>query len=78
MIPRVYEHAMKTGLEITGPPVFICHEMTMEEVENAMKNSCTDLEIALPVTGDIRQTGEIKRYEIPGGKMAKIMHAPSE
>ncbi len=74
LIPKIFEHAVSTGLEITGPPIFLCHELSMDEVNRAMKNDDADLEVALPVVGDIRETDEIKHYELPGVKMIKTIH----
>jgi AraC family transcriptional regulator len=58
----------------SGPPVFVCHESTVEEVEKANKDGSADVEVAVPVSKKIKGSGEIKNYELPGGKMAKIVY----
>jgi len=58
----------------SGPPVFVCHEMSPEEAEKANKDGTADVEIAMPVSKKIKAAGEIKYYELPGGKMAKIVY----
>ncbi|MFZ2455046.1 MAG: GyrI-like domain-containing protein [Candidatus Altiarchaeia archaeon] len=58
----------------SGPPVFVCHESSPEEVEKANKEGTADVEVAIPVSKKIKGSKEIKNYELPGGKMAKIVH----
>jgi len=74
MIHKVYEFAEGRGIHIQGPPIFVCHEKTTEEVMKAYKTGNADVEIVWPITGRIEDTEEIKCYELPGGKMAKIVH----
>jgi effector-binding domain-containing protein len=65
---------MANGMEITGPPIFLCHEQTMQAVEEAMKNNNADLEVAIPVSGKIVESDVMKNYELPGVKMVKTLH----
>lgn len=58
----------------SGPPVFICHELTPEEVEKANKDGSADVEVAIPLSKNLEGSGDIKSYTLPGGKMAKIVH----
>jgi len=74
LIPKMFEHAIANGLEITGPPIFLCHELTMEEVERAVRENSADLEVALPVSGNVRETDEISSYVLPRVKMVKTVH----
>lgn len=74
LIPKIFEHAMGNSYRITGPPISLCHELTMKDVERAMKNNDADLEVALPVSGDIKETDEIRYYELPKVKMVKTIH----
>jgi effector-binding domain-containing protein len=74
LIPKLFEHVMSSEMEVTGPPVFLCHELTMDAVEEAMKNNNADLEVAIPVAGNIVETDEIKHYELPRVKMVKTIH----
>ena len=59
---------------MVGPPIFICHEVTAEEAIEADKKKNADLEVAIPILQKVDGNDKIKSYELPGGKMAKIVH----
>ena len=48
--------------------------MTVEESKKADEEGNADVTVAVPVSGKVEGTDEIKCYELPGGKMAKIVH----
>lgn len=74
MLPKIAEYAIKNDIQITGHPLFVCHEKTPEEVMEADKAGNADVEVAFPVSKAVEGTEDIKSYELPGGKMAKIIH----
>ena len=74
MLPHLSEFAVGRGMQIQGPPIFVCHEITPEKVMEADEAGNADVEVAIPVAGTVEETEEIKAYELPGGKMAKIIH----
>lgn len=76
MFPRIFEFVFRKNIQIAGYPIFLCHEITFEEVEKADKEENADIEVAVPVAGIVEFTDneEIQLYELPGGKMAKIIH----
>jgi effector-binding domain-containing protein len=74
MIRGLYQYAMAIGLKPLGPPVFVCHEAGMEEAMKADNEENADLEVVVPVEGEVEDTEEVKFYELPGGTMAKITH----
>lgn len=76
MLPGVFEFAFSKNVQIAGYPVFLCHEITPEEVQKADNDGNADIEVAVPISGSVEITGneEIREYELPGGKMAKIVH----
>jgi effector-binding domain-containing protein len=74
VLPELFKYVFSNGLQMTGPPVYLCHELSMEEVERAMKEGNADLEVVIPVAGKVVEKGDIKAYKIPGGKMAKVVH----
>jgi effector-binding domain-containing protein len=74
LIPKIYEYAGSKGAQFTGPPVFLCHEITAEKAMEADKNGTANIEVAAPIASNIPETDEITCYTIPGGKMAKTMH----
>lgn len=59
---------------IAGPPVFICHETSPESVKEANENGTAVIEVAWPVMGTVKGSGEITAYELPGGKMVHAIH----
>ena len=74
MLPEVWQFAVEGGIQIEGPPIFVFHEMTDEAAKKADAEGNADIEVAVPVSGKVEVTGEIECYELPGGKMAKIIH----
>jgi effector-binding domain-containing protein len=48
--------------------------MTDAAAKTADAEGNADIEVAVPVFGKVEGTDEIKCYELPGGKMAKIIH----
>ena len=74
LLPQLFELAASQGAEFTGPPVFVCHEITVEEVMKAQQQGTADIELAIPIADEIEETDEIKCYTLQGGKMAKIIH----
>jgi hypothetical protein len=42
---KVYEYSIKKKLVITGPPIFICHEISPEVVMEANEKGTTVIEI---------------------------------
>ncbi|UCF12358.1 MAG: GyrI-like domain-containing protein [Thermoplasmatales archaeon] len=74
MLPKLYEFAASHGAEFTGPPVFVCHERTVDDVMKADQEGKADIEIAFPIIQEIEETEEIKCYELQGSTMAKIIH----
>jgi len=74
LIPKVFGYAGSKGAQILGPPTFICHETTGEEAQLADSEGTAELEIVCPVAARVEDTEDIKCYELPGGKMSKIVH----
>jgi len=74
LLPELFQKMTSAGIKMAGPPMYICHEMTMEEVERAMKENNADLEVAIPVAGRIPARSDLKPNTLPGAKMAKIVH----
>jgi effector-binding domain-containing protein len=74
LIPQICQFASQNGIQMIGPPMFICHETTTEEAMKADKEGTADVEVAVPIAQVIKVTEEIKCYELPRAKMAKIIH----
>jgi AraC family transcriptional regulator len=74
MIPQLCQFAAQNGVQMIGPPLFICHEMSAEEAVKADKENNADVEVAVPIAQRGKETEEITCYELPSAKMAKIIH----
>ena len=74
MIGEICQYAVDNNIPIQDMPTFICHEMTPEEVMKANEEGSADVEVAVPISERVAGTDAIKCYELPGGKMAKIVH----
>lgn len=74
IIQSLFEFAASKNIELAGPPIFICHEETVNEAMEADRNKNADLELAIPISGKVEETEDFKCYEMPGGKMAKTVH----
>src|SRR4030042_2516196 len=74
LLLRVYEYTVKKKMVITGPPVFVCHEISPEAVMEANEKGTATVEVVWPVFGIVKGTKEMKVFELPGGKMAHTIH----
>lgn len=78
MIPELlmalWEHIEKNGLTCAGAPAFICHEISPDAVKEANSKGTAVIEVAWPVTGPAKESGDIRVYELPGGKMVRTVH----
>ena len=75
MLQQLFPYIMKFGNDVcSGPPMFICHETCVEEVMEADKTGSADVEVIVPISRDIDETEEMKIYDLPSGKMAKLIH----
>ena len=74
MIPQICQFAAQNGIQMIGPPMYICHEPSVEEAEKADKENNADVEVVVPIAQRGKETEEITCYELPAAKMAKILH----
>jgi effector-binding domain-containing protein len=76
ILPKLFEFIFSKNIQIAGSPIYICHETSPEEVQKADKDGNADIEVAVPISGSSGISGnkEIQEYELPGGKMARIIH----
>ena len=49
MIPEICQFAAQNGIEMIGPPMYICHETNVEEATKADKEGNADVEVAVPI-----------------------------
>jgi len=74
LIGKLCAHAAAKNIAMTGAPVFVCHEASAAAAAEAQKNASADVEVAIPINTKTEDIDDIKCYEIPGGKVAKIIH----
>jgi AraC family transcriptional regulator len=74
MILEICEFATENGIQMIGPPMYICRETSAEEAVRADRECNADVEVLVPILKRGKETEEISCYELPGAKMAKIMH----
>ena len=74
MIPQLCQFAAQNGIQMIGPPMYICHETSPEEAMKADRENNADVEVAVPIAKRGKETEEITCYELPAAKMAKILH----
>ncbi|MDD1742976.1 MAG: GyrI-like domain-containing protein [Methanotrichaceae archaeon] len=77
MLPQLFEYALGRRAKITGMPMYLWHEKSVEEAQKADQEGNADIEVCIPIAEIIPETDEIKCYELPGGQMARIMHRGS-
>lgn len=74
MLPQLFEYILSQNARIAGPPMFLWHEMSVEDAERADREGNADIEVCVPIAERIPETEKIKCYELSGGEMAKITH----
>ena len=75
MFKELFTYVMKSqSVNIKAAPVFVCHETTEQEWKEAMEKGNADIEICIPISGDIDETEDYKVYELEGGTMAMTIH----
>ena len=74
MIPELFEFAEENGVMLAGAPIFVSHETTAEEALEAEAKGTADVEVVFPIACDVKPSGEVKYYELAGGKMAQIVY----
>src|SRR5512136_23675 len=74
LLMKIYTCTRKKKAVLAGPPIFLCHETSPAEVLKANESGTAEVEVAWPVIGPVKGTKEIKAYELPGGRMAHVVH----
>jgi len=74
LLMKVFTYARKKKAVITGPPLFLCHEISPAAVAEANEKGTAVIEVAWPVTGSVKGTKDITAYVLPGGRMAHVIH----
>jgi effector-binding domain-containing protein len=74
LLMKVYGVIVENKITIAGMPTFVCHETSPDAVKEANEKGTALVEVAWPVSGTVNGSGEIRVYELPGGKMVRTVH----
>lgn len=74
LLMKLYEFIVEKKIALAGMPTFICHETSPCAVMEANENGTAIVEVAWPVSGLVKGSGEIRVYELQGGKMVRTLH----
>jgi effector-binding domain-containing protein len=74
LLPQLFVFIVSKQVPVAGMPMFLVHERSKEEAEEADRTGTADVEVAVPVNGRVRPEGEITSYILPGGTMARTIH----
>jgi len=74
LLVKVYQYIGQNHVAIAGPPVFVCHETSPQEVKKANESGNAVVEVAWPIMGEASETKGIRLYTLPGGKMVRAVH----
>ncbi|MDD1753588.1 MAG: GyrI-like domain-containing protein [Methanotrichaceae archaeon] len=74
MLPQLYKYAVSKGAIVSEHPMFIWHETSKADAQEADKSGNADIEVCIPIAERIPETKTFKCYELSGGKMAKMLH----
>jgi len=77
-IPRVLGDlvgfAMSKKAQLIGAPMSLYYDPSKEAIEKADAEGTAIIDVAFPIGAPIDESGEFKVYEMPGGKMARVVH----
>lgn len=74
LLMKIFAFTVEKKIQISGAPLFLCHESTPEAVMKANEKGTATVEVAWPVSGTVKGSREMKVYELPGGKMVHTVH----
>ena len=74
MIPELCDYAAENGIQMIGPPMYICHETSPEEAIKADNENNADVEVVIPILERGKETEVITCYELTAAKMVKTLH----
>jgi AraC family transcriptional regulator len=74
MIMELFVFLGEKGICPAGGPVYLWHEGTPEAAFAADAAGTADIEVVVPVAGRFPSAGHISCYQLPGGRMARVIH----
>lgn len=74
LLSQLFGFVFKKQVALAGMPMLLLHETSKEVAEEADRAGTANVEVAVPVNGQVRTEGEIISYTLTGGTMARIVH----
>jgi len=74
MLPALFQYVLSCRCRISGPPLYLWHERSVEEAQKADGAGNADIEVCVPLAAKIPESDEVKCYILPGGRNAWIVH----
>ncbi len=74
VIGDVVQYAMASGAQLAGPPMVLMHEPGGEAAMKADSEGTAVIDVAFPIAKPVRSGELVRCYELPGGRMARIVH----
>lgn len=74
MLPALFQYVLSRRGKISGPPLYLWHERSVQEAQKADEAGNADIEVCIPIIAKISESDEVKCYVLPGGRNAQIVH----
>jgi effector-binding domain-containing protein len=74
VIGEIVQYAMANGAKLTGMPIALMHEPGREAAMKADREGMAVIDVAFPIATAVKGGDAVKCYELPGGRMARIVH----
>jgi AraC family transcriptional regulator len=74
MLPALFQYVVTQNAIIAGPPLYLCHEKSVDDALKADEAGNADIEVCVPIGAKIPENDVVRCYVLPGGKNAQIVH----
>ena len=74
VIGEIVRYGMANGAQLAGMPISLMHEGSGEAAMKADLEGTAVIDVAFPIAKPVPSGERVKCYELPGGRMAKVVH----
>lgn len=74
VIGEIVRYAMASRAQLTGMPIALMHEPGRDAAMKADCEGTAVIDVAFPIAKAVKGSDVVKCYELPGGRMARIVH----
>jgi len=74
VIGEIVRYAVANGAQLTGMPIALMHEPGGEAAMKADREGAAVIDVAFPIAKAVKGSDTVTCYELPGGRMARIVH----